>query len=264
MPAMKFGKKPARINSVQLKLADYFDHKAVLPKIPDNFGHDNAVATWGMLANDRFGCCVWADAAHQTILLNEEVGRTVIFSDGSVLSDYSAATGFDESQTDPVTGENPTDQGTDMQVAASYRRRIGVLDATGVRHKVGAYVALKPGDPDQLAAAAYVFGGAVSIGIRVPDYAETQFAAGQPWDVRPGVLPNIKGGHCIPVVGRRNGTFDVVTWGRIQQMTVAFYRQFCDEGIVYLSTEFLNAAGKSPEGFNLDQLLTDLKAFTRR
>jgi hypothetical protein len=262
MPAMKYGKKPARINSVQLKLCDYFDHKIVLPKIPAEFGHDRLVTAYGMLGNDRVGDCVFAGAAHETMLWNREAGRTIAFSDDSVLSDYSAVTGFDPSQTDPVTGENPTDGGTDVQVAASYRRRIGVVDSAGVRHKIGGYVALTPGDPDQLAAAAYIF-GAVGIGIRVPDYAQDEFEAGQPWDTRLGV-PNIEGGHYIPIVGRRNGMFDVVTWGRIQQMTVAFYRRFCDEAIVYLSTEFLSATGASPEGFNLAQLTADLQAFTRR
>lgn len=260
---VKYGKKPARVNSVILNLADYFDHKVVLPKIPVEFGHERLVTAWGMLGNSQYGDCVWAGAAHETMLWNLESGRTVNFSDDSVLSDYSAVTGFDPSQTDPVTGENPTDGGTDVQEAASYRRRVGILDATGKRHQIAAYLALTPGDPDQLAAAAYIF-GAVGIGIRVPDYAEDEFNAGRPWDTRPGVAPNIVGGHYIPVISRRNGMFDVVTWSRVQPMTENFYRQFCDEAIVYLSTEFLSAAGSSPEGFKLAQLQADLKAFIRR
>lgn len=258
---MKLGKLPARINSVKLNLADYFDHKAALPKIPAEFGHERLISVWNMLGNDKYGDCVFAGAGHETMLWNQEAGRTVGFSDGSILSDYAAVTKFDPAQTDPETGANPTDQGTDMQVAASYRRRIGVLDSTGVRHKVGAYVALTPGDPDQLAAACYIF-GAVGIGIRFPDYAMDEFNAGQPWDTRHG-MPNIKGGHYIPVISRRNGMFDVVTWGKVQQMTVPFYRRFCDEGIVYLSTEFLTA-GLTPEGFDLAALQRDLQAFTRR
>lgn len=258
---MKYGKLPARINSVQLKLADYFDHTSVLPKIPAEFGHERLVASWGMLANDHVGCCVFAGGGHETILWNDEAARRVNFTDGSILSDYSAVTGYDPAQTQP-DGSNATDQGTDMQVAASYRRRIGLLDATGARHKVGAYVGLTPGNPDQLAAAAYIF-GAVGIGLRCPDYMEDEFAAGQPWDVRLGNA-NIVGGHYVPVVGRlANGNFLVVTWGQIQQMTPMFFRRFCDEGIVYFSPEF-TTAGKSPEGFNLAQLVADLQAFTRR
>ncbi|MEU2013121.1 hypothetical protein [Nocardia sp. NPDC019302] len=252
---MKLGKLPARINSVQLKLSTYLNVPAVLPMIPEAFGHEGLIQDFGMLANDQVGDCVWAGAAHETMLWNREAGNEVTFSDGCVLSDYSKATGYDP--------ENPsTDQGTDMQAAASYRRRIGVLDATGRRHKVGAYVALTTGDPDQLAAATYIF-GAVGVGIRFPDYAMDEFESGKPWSVRHG-LPKIEGGHYIPVIGRgANGNFHVVTWGRVQQMTPGFYRRFCDEAICYFSEEFLTA-GISPEGFDRAQLLLDLHAFTRR
>lgn len=259
--SVKYGKTPARINSVQLNLSDYFDHTAVLPKVPAEFGREQLVNAWEMLANNSVGDCVWAGAAHETMLWGREAGRDVKFTDDCVLSDYSAVTGYDASQTDPYTGENVTDQGTDMQVAASYRRRIGIVDALGNRHKVAAYVSLTPGDPDQLAAAAYVF-GAVGIGLRVPEYAEAEFAAGRPWDVRHG-NPGIVGGHYVPVISRRGGNFDVITWGAVQQMTPAFYRRYCDEAIVYFSREFLTA-GISPDGFNLDQLTRDLKVFTRR
>jgi hypothetical protein len=258
---MRYGKLPARINSVQLKLADYFDHATVLPKIPAEFGHEHLVASWDMLANDTVGDCVFAGAGHETVLWNDEASRRVAFTDESILSDYSAVTGYDPAQAQP-DGSNPTDQGTDMQIAASYRRRIGILDATGVRHKVGGYVALRQGDPPQLAAAAYIF-GAVGIGLRCPDYMEQEFAAGKPWDVRHG-SPDIVGGHYVPVIGRlANGNFLVVTWGQVQQMTPAFYRRFCDEAVVYFSTEFMTA-GHSPEGFDLAQLQTNLQAFTRR
>lgn len=252
---MKLGKLPARINSVHLKLATYLDTASILPRIPAAFGHENLVTDFEMLANNEVSDCVFAGAAHESMLWCREAGHTVTFSNDCVLSDYSKVTGYNP--------EDPsTDQGTDMQVAASYRRRIGVQDATGRRHKIGAYVALTPGDPDQLAAASYIF-GAVGVGLRFPGYAMDEFEAGQPWAVRHGV-PKIEGGHYIPVCGRgANGNFHAVTWGRVQEMTPGFYRRYCDEALVYFSTEFLTA-GVSPEGFARDQLLTDLQAFTRR
>lgn len=257
---MKYGKLPARINATQLKLADYLD-ASVLPRVPAEFGHERAIADYGMLGNDQVGDCVFAGAAHETMIWGREANTVIEFNTEAVESDYSAVTGFDPSQADPVTGENPTDQGTDVQAAASYRRRIGIVDSAGRRHHIGAYVALTPGDPDQLAAAAYIF-GAVGIGLRVPAYAEDEFNAGKPWDVRHGNA-RIVGGHYVPVVARRAGNFCVVTWGRVQEMTTMFYRRYCDEALVYLSTEMLSG-GHSPEGFNLAQLQADLKAFTRR
>lgn len=260
----RYGKKPARLNSVKLRVRDYYDHKAVLPAVPPNFGHAGDVPAWGMLGNDICGCCVWSGGDHETMLDTAEGSVEAIFTEANAIGDYSAVTDYDPAQTDPDTGENPTDQGTDVQVAAKYRQQIGLIDSSGTRHKVAAYLALTPGDPDELAVAAYVF-SAVGIGIRVPDFAEQQFEQGQPWSTRGQYgAPNIVGGHYVPVIGRQDGMFQVVTWGQVQLMDEMFYRQFCDEAIVYLSLEFLNAAGKSPEGFNVAQLQADLQAFTGR
>ena len=48
-----------------------------------------------------------------------------------------------------------------------------------------------------------------------------------------------------------------MTWGALQQMTVAFYEAYCDEAWAYISAEDLQN-GKSPEGFDLQELQTDL------
>ncbi|HEY4184172.1 MAG TPA: hypothetical protein VGP07_03845 [Polyangia bacterium] len=246
----KLGKKPARRGAVKLKLATYLV-KPELPTPPKVFGHQKLVGVgWQMLGNDKYGDCVWAGAAHETMLWNKEAGAAVTFDPNSVLSDYARVTGFKPS--DPST-----DNGTDMQVAASYRRKTGVVDSGGQRHKVAAYLALKPGDVDQLALAIYLF-GAAGVGIKFPDTAMQQFNAGKPWAVVKG--SKIEGGHYIPAVGRdKSGNIIIVTWGKLQLMTPAFYETYCDEVVIYVSTEALKG-GKSPEGFNVAQLTADLKA----
>ena len=247
----KLGKTPARRGAVKFRLAKYL-LTPKLPTPPRVFGHQGLIgSSWKMLGNDKYGDCVWAGAAHETMLWNKEANRTVSFSNPRVLKDYSAVTGFDPD--DPST-----DNGTDMQVAASYRRKTGVADANGKRHKVIAYLALKPGDIDQLAIAMYLF-GAVGIGIKFPDTAMDQFNAGKPWDVVRGPPP--KDGHYIPGVGRlANGNIVVVTWGKTQQMTPRFYKKYCDEVVAYVSDEALTTGGKTLEGFKLDQLTADLNA----
>jgi hypothetical protein len=247
----KLGKKPARPGAVKFKLASYLI-KPQLPTPPKVFGHQALIgANWQMLGNDRYGDCVWAGAAHETMLWNKEAKRVIPFDNAHVLKDYSAVTGFDPN--DPNT-----DQGTDMQEAASYRRKTGVRDKHGKRHKVIAYLALKIGDPDQLALAMYLF-GATGIGIRFPNTAMDQFNAGKPWDVAKNA--KIEGGHYIPGLGRdAKGNIIVVTWGKIQLMTPRFYKKYCDEVVAYVSSEALDAGGKSLEGFNLAQLRSDLNA----
>jgi hypothetical protein len=245
----KLGKKPARRGAFKFKLAKYLV-KPQMPTPPKVFGHQTLVKAWGVLGNKAYGDCVWAGAAHETMLWNKEANKTATFNDDSVLRDYSKVTGFKKSDPD-------TDQGTDMQVAASYRRKTGVLDANGKRHKVKAYLALSPGNVDQLMLAMYLF-GAVGIGFKFPDSAMAQFDAGKPWDVVPGPAPT--DGHYVPGLGRdSNGNIIVVTWGKVQLMTPKFYKKYCDEVVAYVSEEMLVPPTQvSLEGFKLDQLVKDL------
>jgi hypothetical protein len=255
MANMKLGKKPARRGAVKLKLAHYLD-KLKLPIPPKVFGHQSAVSIpWQMLGNDKYGDCVFAGAAHETMLWSRMGEATDCgFNDSSVLADYSAVTGFNPD--DPNT-----DQGTDMQIAASYRRKTGVADTSGQRHRVLAYLAIKPGDTLALAQAAYLF-GAVGVGIKFPRKAMDQFNAGKPWAVVAGKNP-IDGGHYIPCVGRNaKGNFLVVTWGKLQEMTPGFYKKYCDEAVAYISDEVLTAS-KTPEGLDIQQLQDDLAALPK-
>lgn len=240
---MKLGKLPARPDAVEFKLAQY-----VAPMtVPSKAGHQDLVSLWSMLGNDQFGDCVWAGAAHETMLWNREAAKRVSFTDQAVLSDYSAVTGFNPD--DPST-----DQGTDMQVAASYRRKTGVLDAKGSRHQVAAYLAVTPGDTHELRQGIYQF-GAVGVGIRFPRSAMAQFNAGKPWRVV--CRSAIEGGHYVPCVGYDRRYIYVVTWGQLQRMTWGFFKKYCDEAVVYLSNEMLTG-GQSLEGFSAAQLAADL------
>lgn len=246
---LKLGKLPARTDAVRLKFATYMTGQ--LPTPPASFGHDNLVKSFPMFGNDQYGDCVWAGAGHETQIWTAEGGAPATFSNSGILAAYSAVTGFNRN--DPNT-----DQGTDMQAAASYRRKTGILDSHRRRHKVGAYVALTPGDLNQLYTAMWLF-GAVGIGIEFPAFAMDDFNNRQPWDVSHHNT-KIEGGHYIPVVGH-HGLISVVTWGREIGMTEAFYQRYNDETIAYLSPEMLTG-GVSLEGFNLAALQADLAAVT--
>lgn len=247
---MKLGKRPARPDAVTFKFSAFFN-KARLPTPPAVFGHQRVVRSWGMLGNDDYGDCVWAGAAHETMMWCGEVGKHTVFSTDSVLSDYSVVTGFNK--TDPNT-----DAGTDMSQAASYRRHTGVVDAAGVRHKIDSYVGLEKGSVSDLMVATYMF-GATGVGILFPDSAMEQFNANKPWSVVPGE-PDPTDGHYIPVVGRNSaGNILCVTWGRLQAMTPEFYRKYNDETIAYVSLEPLQTRLISPEGYDEAALRLALK-----
>jgi hypothetical protein len=172
-----------------------------------------------------------------------------MFDDAQVLSDYSAVTGFNPA-------DLSTDRGTDMEEAAAYRRKTGILDRSGARHKVAAYLAIRAGDFKRHKVGAYLF-GTVGIGILFPDSAMDQFNRGEPWDVVSG--SRIEGGHYIPVVGFTGDMIWVVTWGRLQAMTRRFLEKYNDESVAYVSREMLRKSGKSPGGLRIRQLEADLK-----
>jgi hypothetical protein len=239
----KLGKTPAKPSYSPLKFADIFD-TSKLPKPPPIFGHYAAVQQYHMLGNDDASCCVFSGAAHLEYIWSIEGGRQrVRITTKDVLSDYAAVTGYD--------GTEATDNGADMQDAAEYWRRTGMLAADGTRHRIDCAVPLETGNFDQLVLALWLTGGA-GIGLQLPESAEGQFDRNEPWTVMPS---KIRGGHYVCGVGRDpSGNIPVVTWGQVQPMTRAFYEHFCDEAYVYLSAEILSDKGLSPEGFDLEAL----------
>jgi hypothetical protein len=189
----------------------------------------------------------WAGAAHETMLLAKLGGSETSFTDANVLSDYSAVTGFN-------ADDLGTDQGTDMQQAARYRRLTGVIDATGHRHLIASYLRLEPGHMQNLLLAAYMF--VAGVGLQLPSSALDQAANGRVWDVAPGSAN--EGGHYVPLFGRQaDGLLVFVSWGRIQLATERFVQTYCDEAVAYLSQEDL-VQQKSPDGFDFVTLAADL------
>src|SRR6266536_299769 len=253
MTELRLGKKPAAARPTDFKFAD-FAAAIKLPSAPSRFGHGTAFADWKMLGNDRYGDCVWAGAAHEHMLLNKVVHKVdVPFDDQAVLRDYAAATGFDP--TDPST-----DNGTNVHDALSYRRKTGIVDANGVRHRIGAYVSLDPKDWQHLQQATYIF-GAVGIGFEFPETAMDQFRAGEHWDYVPG-SPRPKDGHYVPTVGSLHSKDQAtaITWAKRQVFTVAFYEQYNDESWVYITPEELRSDGTGLHGFDLEKLNSYLSA----
>lgn len=238
----RYGKLPARHDRRDLRLVDFTDHAAAVPQAPVGFGVQRDLGEWGMLGNDRYGDCAWAGPAHEHMLTTRlSPVPDADFTEAGVLSDYAACTGFD-----PATRAN--DHGTDMRQGLNYRRQTGIIDSVGTRHRIGGYCALEPGNFSQLLQALDIF-DIVAVGIEVPENAEQQFAAGQPWSVVPGA--QIVGGHYIPCFARPADTMGAcVTWGRSQPFTGQFYRVYNDEAYGVFTVETMTA-GVSPEGFRM-------------
>ena len=243
----KLGKLPAVKNSVNLRLRDYLKLSHIAPP-PVTGGHRTLVTEHNMFGNDTVGDCTCADVGHATLYWNEEAGKTVNVSAENVLAMYSAITGYNPA--DPST-----DVGANIADVAKYHQKTGLQDEEGSYHKVAAYLAITPGNFEELKQAIYLF-GAASIGWELPESAQEQFQQ-QPWSVVPG--SPIEGGHDTLAVGYDSVYLYVVTWGAVQQVEWEFVSKYMDEGIVKFSQEMLDN-GKSLEGFNVGQLEADLAA----
>lgn len=231
-----------------------------LPKPPSLIDYVTRVADWPMYANDRWGDCVWAMIGH-TIEAATAYGQgeTVKVSEDELLKAYSAVTGFDPDAGEP--GANPTDQGTVIQDALSYWRKTGIAG-----HKILAFAQVNHRDLDEVDTALWMFGH-LQLGISFPASAMEQFNAGEPWDVVDDDGGN-EGGHAIggglarrgpavqlprrPVLTGRNarGNYEVITWGKVQEMTPAFFRKYVEEAWTVITPEWYDAQGRNPEGID--------------
>src|SRR6516225_3885720 len=215
----RLGKKPAR-DAVKLKLRDYLD-LSKLPTPPDDFGHEGLISDWQVLGNDTVGDCAIAGPMHAVMLWNAEANTAVNINTDCTIAVYSAITGYNP--LDPYS-----DRGSDVQEVASYWRDTGMADADGHLHTIDAYVALEPGNIEELKVAMFLFSGA-GIGVRFPRQWMDAFNAGQVWDKLDA--PELEGGHYIFGTGFHGGNINVVTWGQNQLLTPAGYEQLCDEAL---------------------------------
>lgn len=266
--AFKLGLKPVMAHPT-VRLCDYYTTD--LPTIDSlkfPLGHSGLIQP-KMFCNDIIGCCAISGSIEEIRLANALRGVTVDFTDETAVENYSAITEYVRGS--EITGFNPdgsaiensgapsndTDQGTDVHQLYSYRKSTGFVDASGKRHKIIGYAGLTPGDWDELLIALSIF-QMVGIGINVPDYAEQQFAAGQPWDLVPGDTVNV-GGHYIPVVDAPNASeVGVLTWGARTVMTKAFYEKQNIVAVVALTEEDLT--NNALESVAAAQLTKDLRA----
>lgn len=250
LDSLKLGKKPARPGAIRLAYNRYAKVPN-LPTPPTDFGHYGLVdPNWGILMNDQLGCCVISGGEHETMMLVKEAGGTASFDDKSTVINYSIIGHYD--------GTPETDQGSDMEYAARIRRKQGLLDANGNHHKIVAYTAVAYNNLAELAVTTFLY-GATGLGVIVTEAQMEQFAAGQPWDY----VANSKelGGHYVPIVGRKDGLFYIVTWGKLHPVQPRFIVEQADEAVVCFSEEGM-IKNVSLEGFSDTLLAGDLRAIT--
>lgn len=252
---MKLGRKPVRFTEkTRRSLALMTDHLNTLGAPPaasnDYVKAVDAVVNgnWGMLGNDQYGDCVEADCGHMLMLRTANTGTIVIPTDQAILALYGAVTGFSP-------GDPNSDNGTDETSMCEYMKTTGLLG-----HQSTATGMITPGNLDHIKWCVQMFGGC-RIGFNVPSFIMGE-GPDKPWDLNPSADNTIVGGHDVPIVHYDSELFYVVTWGRIQPVTPAFIQAFNEEAHAELYTDWIDAMGVSPAGFNAGQLAQSLTEIT--
>jgi hypothetical protein len=152
---------------------------------------------------------------------------------------------------DPATGEEGA---VELDVLRDWRSH-------GVgRHRIAGFARVPVYDHRLLRTAAWLFGG-LYIGLQLPLSAQRHGT----WDWGGALTgpdrPGSWGGHAVDVVGYSPGSLTVVTWGRLQDMTWAFWDRYCDEAYCILSRDFLDG-DRAPNGFDVEALRADLALVT--
>jgi hypothetical protein len=241
-------RRDPRRNPGLLHLRSYL--KGELPMEPlADWGSKIPQNGWGMCLNDQLGDCVIAWMAHHILCMTANTSAPVVIPDADVQATYSAITGYDPSKTD-ANGNNPTDQGTDMQDALNYWQNTGIAG-----HKILGWVSFDWTNPQELQAAKYIFGGG-GFGVNLPTSAEAAFNADQPWTDTTD--QNILGGHAIYGSGDTAAFDDYVTWGQEISAAPAWTQAYVEESYIVVSEDWLASVGTSPSGLNLSALMADL------
>lgn len=252
-----YGRQPRDITRFAPRLEDYVHGPLRVAGLPPASGvvdRATKVSDWQMALNDQLGDCTIAGAAHLFAATSVYAGHPEpLFSDAELVKAYSAVSGY-------VPGDPSTDDGAVMQNVLDYLKATGMTDTTGKVHKVAGYAAFgNPHDEILLAQVLNTF-GSVYVGVNLPQSAEDEFAAGEPWTYQPS--SPIAGGHCIALQERAVGGVGVlryVTWGALQRTTRQFQTYYAEEAWAVVTEDWVTANGTTVEGLDLAQLLSDLQ-----
>ncbi len=226
---LKLGKSKARRDRRNLKLKSILRAPVEVPEEYD-FDATHARVPTPVFANDRFGDCVIAGRAHQTLRFELVEQKTIIpITDEDVVREYFLETGG-------------ADEG--LVVLDSLKRwRKGGWEAAGDRYFITAFAEVNRRSTIEVKRTVFADVG-VGIGLSLPISAQREFEAGVAWQQTTGATarPNSWGGHYVYVNAYTAFGPICVTWGRKQAMSWAFFEKYCDEA--YAVIDALNTPKK--------------------
>lgn len=246
MASLRFGKLPPLHDYRTLRLKNYLLHEQLPPPAPvydaldqlrQRLAVSDLAALFPMDGNDRYGDCTVAALAHAVTVYRGRLGQESVMEKQDVIKLYLHLT-------------KGADSGLAELDVLNYWRR----HAAG-GEKIMAYASIDPKNHAHVQHAIQLFGG-VYLGFQVPEGCEEQFDAGTPWV--PGKLTT--DGHAVFATGYDADGVTVLTWGKLQKGTWAWWDECVDEAYALLPWEAMQT-DFSP-GFDGQQLKHDLSLIT--
>lgn len=252
-PALvKLGRRPIKPEKYAAirRMSTYLAEQ--LPTAKPSTSYRNSVSSWGMMCNDREGCCTIASIGHLVLCRSTLDGAPQLIDDNDIQDDYVAVTGVEGAAYDPSTGAN--DNGCVITDVLDYFKGRGILSS---------YVAFDASNQAHTMFAIDAFEG-VDMGVGLPISAQSQ----EIWDVAdPGLrgdsAPGSWGGHSMYAVDYDDKYVYLVTWGAIKLCTWNWWRTYVKRnqgGEAYaliFARDIASGTKLLPSGFNIQQLLAD-------
>jgi hypothetical protein len=200
-----------------------------------------------MACNDRFGCCVISEVVHDDMAWSSITAETYTYPGDDAVKDTYLG----------LTGGADTGLMIDDVLATWHAKGLGCSP-----NKIGPWAPVNPQNSTALRQCIDFF-GACRIGVNLPAIAQQQFFNHEAWDLTGTEADfDIEGGHDVGLYGYEsdNKTFYVVTWGKVQPVTLRWLYRYTTQARAVIPYEF-EARGGDARGLNitaLDQWLNHL------
>ncbi|MES2339253.1 MAG: hypothetical protein V4537_14260 [Pseudomonadota bacterium] len=240
---MKLGKLPPRLDPRTLRMARYMTPE--LPPPPAAVDWTRGMGDdFGMMLNDRIGCCTCSTPGHMVQVFSAANGARIDIPDAAILKAYKDVSGYD--------GTDESDRGAVVLDVLRYWKNVGIGG-----HKILGFAAVDLKNRIHTMQAIHVFGG-IYLGASLPESIDRQ----ETWRVDLGDAGDGRaslGGHAFSAHSYDEHGPRGITWARRQPTTWPFLDAYSDEAFVVVSEEWADANG-APSGFDRDQLLADIRA----
>jgi hypothetical protein len=235
---MRLGKKARKHDRRTLKLARYLEPG--LPPVKPAVDWLSAVRQFPMYGNDRYGDCAIAAIGHMVQVWSANAASPETPSEDDILQVYRIL--------------SPDDDGCVLLDVLKYWRQNPIAGC-----QLGAFAAVNSHDFEEVRVALDLFGGLYG-GAELAVAAQKQDV----WDVSGGKngAPGSWGGHCINFGQYTDREIRCVTWGAPKDATWPWIDEYVDELYALISPDWFGAAGKTPQGLDLETLEADLRLVT--